>query len=317
MKESNQNKISKSDDQYALKMSKRFRAIEHLGGKCVKCGDSNFIHLDFHHVDPKTKQVMISRASQGRLSLVQDELVKCVLLCGNCHAEHHYKNSRNGQITSKMILDKSLGKCKNCGYRGSNLASLEFHHTDPSIKKFAISHALLRKIKVSVQEINDEIEKCVVICRNCHKEKHFDTAKHLRLKSVIEHKTQNHKEVQAKINLDVVKSMLETGLSQQEISRKLKASKGSISGIAKQLGLRKEIKKQYYDKTCEFCSSEFTTDRKNQQYCSRSCSRSTVQKPTKEELLNLLESSTLKEIGKIYGVSSVAVFKWKKSYNIL
>ncbi len=309
-------KISKPEDQYALRMSKKLRAVKQLGGRCVKCGDINIAHLDFHHLDPKTKKNMISRVNQGRLSLAQDELRKCVLLCGNCHAEHHYKNSRNGQITSKMILDKSIGKCKICGYRGANLASLEFHHVDPATKKFNISHALLRKIKVTVQEVNDEIDKCIVICRNCHKEKHFDMSKFLRLKPVIDFKAENHKELQPKIDANIVKDMLGSGVSQQRVAEKLNASKGTISGIAKQLGLRKEIKKQHYNKTCKFCNSEFTTDRRNQTYCSRTCMSSTVKKPSKEELLDLLKSKTLKEIGNTYGVSAVSVFKWKKSYCI-
>jgi hypothetical protein len=63
--------------------------INEHGGCCQICG-YNRCHraLEFHHIDPKTKdfQVMLKQASMS-LSRMREEAKKCVLLCANCHRE--------------------------------------------------------------------------------------------------------------------------------------------------------------------------------------------------------------------------------------
>jgi len=43
---------------------------------------------------------------------------------------------------------------------------MEFHHLDPSIKKFEISRAKNK----SFNDIKDELDKCVLLCNRCHRE---------------------------------------------------------------------------------------------------------------------------------------------------
>ena len=64
---------------------------------CVKCGESRFYVLDFHHIDPtiKTKDICkLSVESSGKR--MWEEIDKCVLLCSNCHREFHYLNEKEG-----------------------------------------------------------------------------------------------------------------------------------------------------------------------------------------------------------------------------
>ncbi|MCX6227341.1 MAG: HNH endonuclease signature motif containing protein [Bacteroidia bacterium] len=66
------------------------RAVEHFGGKCQECGYSKCLAaLTFHHIDPTTKKWSPSRIMSYRWELVLKELEKCILLCANCHHEHH------------------------------------------------------------------------------------------------------------------------------------------------------------------------------------------------------------------------------------
>ena len=55
------------------------------GGKCVKCGST--IDLDFHHVDPLTKEFDITRGVCRGLPLekIKEEIKKCELWCSKCH----------------------------------------------------------------------------------------------------------------------------------------------------------------------------------------------------------------------------------------
>ena len=47
--------------------------------------------------------------------------------------------------------------------------AMEFHHTNPSNKKFNISNYLLG---TTWENIEAEIRKCVLLCANCHKIAH-------------------------------------------------------------------------------------------------------------------------------------------------
>lgn len=56
---------------------------------CVTCGERNPVCLDFHHLDPATKKDNVGAlggcGDQKRL----DEIVKCVVVCANCHRKAH------------------------------------------------------------------------------------------------------------------------------------------------------------------------------------------------------------------------------------
>lgn len=76
------------------------------------------------------------------------------------------------------------GKCMRCGYfKYPEL--LEFHHRDPAQKKFDISKKGHCR---SWERVKAEIEKCNLLCANCHREEH------------VEERLAKEKEVQLKIN---------------------------------------------------------------------------------------------------------------------
>ena len=68
-----------------------------------------------------------------------------------------------------FYVRKFGGKCSICGY-DKCVASLAFHHRDPSQKEASwatLSH-------MSIAAIEEELEKCDLVCHNCHSEIHFD-----------------------------------------------------------------------------------------------------------------------------------------------
>lgn len=73
----------------------------------------------------------------------------------------------------QRAIDYKGGKCLLCGYNKCN-ASLDFHHIDPKEKDFAIgSDGNTRGWDV----IQPELDKCVLLCRNCHGEVHAGVTK--------------------------------------------------------------------------------------------------------------------------------------------
>ena len=66
---------------------RRQEAIIYLGSSCYKCGET--LDLQFHHVDPKTKNFSIARASSLSNKRFWIEVEKCILLCKHCHIKTH------------------------------------------------------------------------------------------------------------------------------------------------------------------------------------------------------------------------------------
>lgn len=84
--------------------------------------------------------------------------------CKKCDSNRFRKRKRD--IKEKAVEYKG-GKCENCGYCKS-LRSLHFHHKNPKEKDFTIAHML----KMDFEVLKRELDKCILICANCHGEVH-------------------------------------------------------------------------------------------------------------------------------------------------
>jgi len=74
-----------------LRKQKVMEFVNSFKKECVLCGFGDKRALDFHHKDPKEREFKISdRAKAGaRLSVLEKEIKKCVVLCANCHRILH------------------------------------------------------------------------------------------------------------------------------------------------------------------------------------------------------------------------------------
>lgn len=63
------------------------------------------------------------------------------------------------------------GKCECCGY-SKCVQALEFHHLNPNEKDFAIAIKTL-----PWEETKKELDKCIMVCANCHREIHYGDLK--------------------------------------------------------------------------------------------------------------------------------------------
>jgi transposase-like protein len=63
--------------------------VAEAGGSCVLCGYDRYAGaLQFHHLDPSSKRFGLALNGVARsIARAREEAAKCVLLCGNCHAE--------------------------------------------------------------------------------------------------------------------------------------------------------------------------------------------------------------------------------------
>jgi hypothetical protein len=65
-----------------------------------------------------------------------------------------------------LLIEYKGGACQICGYK-KYAGSLHFHHINPSMKKFTLGHVTL-----SLDTLQSEVDKCVLLCANCHSEVH-------------------------------------------------------------------------------------------------------------------------------------------------
>ena len=72
------------------RLRQKIAAIKLLGGKCVKCGyDRHPAAMEFHHRDGEKKEFEIGGIANKKWSIIKKELLKCNLLCSNCHRIEH------------------------------------------------------------------------------------------------------------------------------------------------------------------------------------------------------------------------------------
>ncbi len=83
------------------------------------------------------------------------------LRCGSCNTKIRRFRAKTAAIT---FLG---GKCKRCGWQG-NQAALQFHHLDSKEKDFTIGNVANK----SWDSIKKEMQKCILLCANCHAIEH-------------------------------------------------------------------------------------------------------------------------------------------------
>lgn len=77
-------------------------------------------------------------------------------------------NNRPDKVAKRRyVTEYKLARgCSVCGYNKCADA-LEFDHVDREKKNFVLSDAY----KYAWEKIHKELEKCIVLCANCHREK--------------------------------------------------------------------------------------------------------------------------------------------------
>lgn len=79
-----------------------------------------------------------------------------------------YNLVKKSRRTLKERIIYVMGeKCQLCGYDKCQSA-LELHHIDPSTKDFGIS----QNANLAWAKVRHEINKCILVCSNCHREIH-------------------------------------------------------------------------------------------------------------------------------------------------
>lgn len=104
------------------------------------------------------------------------------VICNRCSRSYLYDRSHGHTRTQcnsctvnkkraavkKWAIDYKGGKCMECGYSKCPRA-LCFHHVISDEKDFSIN---AKSAAISKEKLRKELDKCVLLCSNCHMEEH-------------------------------------------------------------------------------------------------------------------------------------------------
>lgn len=145
-----------------------------INAGCQNCGENDPDVLDFHHPEPAEKTMaVVDMVTYGySRENLSEELSKCVVLCANCHRKEHgerYSGSGEETLRGWVHSYKQTSGCRRCDE--TDARSLVFHHVHGE-KRRSVSQLVSNGC--SKQEICDEMEKCELVCSNCHRKAHAD-----------------------------------------------------------------------------------------------------------------------------------------------
>ena len=96
--------------------------------------------------------------------------------CKYCHNDYmNQKNAQNREIVHNLKQNSCCAKCgENRWY------VLDYHHLNPEEKEATIARLTSNKYKL--EDIQKEVNKCIVLCANCHREfHHFEKQNNLTI----------------------------------------------------------------------------------------------------------------------------------------
>ena len=161
--------------------ARRFISNHYASNPCVDCGESDPVVLELDHVrGEKVTNVSAMVAGCRSIKAIATEIAKCDVVCVNCHrkrtarSQGWYENDDVPPVTRAQKMRykarqhvRSIlltSECADCGLTGREV--LEFDHVRGDKIE---SVSVLVSSGAGVGRIQTEIDKCEVVCANCHR----------------------------------------------------------------------------------------------------------------------------------------------------
>ena len=125
---------------------------------CTKCGIAKEETLFYNRSDTKTKKTeqcklcMTIQAKQWRRD--------------HPNYQRDYCNKRRNKHKLE-ILNRFNNKCAHCGLVDNHVV-YDLHHLNPTEKEYNLAQILDH----SLNKIENELTKCILLCSNCHRKEH-------------------------------------------------------------------------------------------------------------------------------------------------
>jgi hypothetical protein len=167
------------------RITKRRELMDERDCVCVDCGKVDYHILEWDHNDkmrhlkhrgPSSKRIVHPISLHPKQ--MKAELELCEIRCGNCHKERTfgdprltYRNPLRKERFMFVFSEKVLrGGCMDCGYANWERSHvLHFDHRPEEQKVLSVSMMVCRSGTYSLEDMQTEMDKCDLVCSNCHK----------------------------------------------------------------------------------------------------------------------------------------------------
>ena len=161
--------------------------------KCRDCGCEDFRVIEADHVRGKKVNNLsnyVYWAANGGVEKMIEELKKCESRCCFCHMIKTKERSDQKRIRERRFSRKwwllhrrreinlvkmKVGECKTCKRKvtSNTFCGFDFDHRNEETKVINISNIVRTNKTTFEKHLREEIPKCNLLCRNCHKIKTF------------------------------------------------------------------------------------------------------------------------------------------------
>jgi len=141
--------------------------LHKLGGTCDRLTDDDKINL----------QILYDKLeSAEKVSKITGHAKETVLKYITIKRKEKTQTKTESVIlwrkrTKQKLVEYKGGECEICGY-SKCIEALHFHHKNENEKDFSIAGKSL-----SFERLKEEVDKCVLVCSNCHSEIHAGLVK--------------------------------------------------------------------------------------------------------------------------------------------
>jgi predicted HNH restriction endonuclease len=84
----------------------------------------------------------------------------------------NWRKKKRRDLIKLACIQYLGGVCMKCHHR-QHPSTFDFHHRNPNNKVFSISAAIY-KDDLTFEQIKDELDKCDLLCSNCHRLLHSE-----------------------------------------------------------------------------------------------------------------------------------------------
>lgn len=151
--------------------------------ECLLCGNIKDIQTS-HLTSGAVKACGCKKQLFGK-SNIEKQCILCgkIFLANVPNRQYCYECSPKGLSAAdtirykkrklkNLLIQHKGGKCQVCGYNKCE-GALQFHHRNPKEKEFGLANINLNDSNFSLEKLFEEVDKCDLLCANCHAEKHY------------------------------------------------------------------------------------------------------------------------------------------------
>lgn len=157
----------KCADNYSQRAKAQYQQRKQMG-RCVTCGQISIDGINLckecNEKQSVTNKKYYSKMRKAGLCVYCGRPSGLNATCVDCRN----KESRKREAVIRKVVDYLGGSCQICGLKTNEIEIYDCHHVDPKEKEKGIGELRHKDWAIIIAEL----EKCILLCANCHRRLH-------------------------------------------------------------------------------------------------------------------------------------------------